>query len=308
MADPSSAASSRPDPQGADESHGFARLSRRIAGWTTNGLATGLVLLAGLTIGRQVLVWWKESPPAAANVHREPALDSRPRQIEFAALATTVQSQEVRGTRSDAILALRNLCRPSARPPAPASASADAAERKLLAELSSHEPAERGDGWRLDEFPQGLPLVICSTSVERNSFPSSPSDVRIVAIGLAMPRDRDEWTAYAFGVDGAARQPPPETLPLPAGSVRGLALRQPDGLLLAAFSGRGAAEDWERHFRTRPGQEGWQILGQPPAAGRRWQAQFAKPRPKSLRADVHFEYDGQGGLHGLVLVSPAGEP
>src|SRR5262245_66416391 len=42
---------------------GFGRLARRIAGWTANLLATALVLVAGLGIGRQVLVWWYESPP-----------------------------------------------------------------------------------------------------------------------------------------------------------------------------------------------------------------------------------------------------
>ena len=323
MADPPNAATSRPDPQQADAGKDFGRLSRRIAGWTTNGLATGLILLAGLTLGRQVLIWWGQSDSPPVSRPDEHQVQAGPRQIELAALATTIRTQEIRGTRDDALVALRNLCRPAKRPGVRTSAAAGAAEQKLLAELSGQEPAERGDGWRLDQFSQGLPLVICSTAVERNSFrsqekgnpengvnsvPPSPADLRIVAVGLAVPRGENEWTAYAFEVDGAEASEHNFGFPLPPNSARGISLRQPDGSLLMAFDGSGSSEEWERHFRGQPQKEGWQLAAEPPAAGPRWQAQFRKRLPKPLRADVHFEYDGQGGLHGLLVVSPAGNP
>ena len=37
---------------------GFAGLAKRISAWTTRGLLTLMVLVAGLGFGRQVLKWW----------------------------------------------------------------------------------------------------------------------------------------------------------------------------------------------------------------------------------------------------------
>ena len=44
---------------------GFAMVAQRISGWTTNGLLTAIVLLAGLGFGRHTLRWWAAdaSPP-----------------------------------------------------------------------------------------------------------------------------------------------------------------------------------------------------------------------------------------------------
>lgn len=219
---------------------------------------------------------------------------------------------------------LRELCRPATRPESSTGPHADAAEQKLLASLAGKEPAESGDGWRIDEAPQGLPLVICSTHVERNSFRSkrtsagnsranpvlpAPLDLRIVAIGLATPGENDQWTAYAFRVDGrAAASDSHLKLPLPAGSNSVMTLRQPDGSVLTTFRGAGEPAAWEEHFRTRLPQDGWRIEGDPATAHGRWQAEFGKAGAKPLRAQVHFEYDGQGGLHGLSLVAPDSEP
>jgi hypothetical protein len=327
MADPTTAFS-RPEPKQQESGRDFGRLSRRIAGWTTNGLATALVILAGLTLGRQVLIWWKETPatPSAGGARDgAPAPETGIRQLEFGALATTVQTRQVRGTRQEVLLQLRELCRPAARPESPADASAPPAERRLLAELAGKDPAESGDGWRIDELPQGLPLVVCSTSVERSSFPSkskpgaagngmnsvlpSPLDPRIVSIGLAVPGREGQWTAYAFRVDGAASAASGDTaIPLPPGSRTVMTVRQPDGSVLTTFRGISEASAWEQHFRTAPPEKRWRILGNPLKADVRWQAEFVQGGAKPLRAQVHFEYDGQGGLHGLVLVSPAGEP
>ena len=47
----------RADSAAAPQS-GFVRLARRISAWTTNGLLTVIILVAGLGFGRQVLHWW----------------------------------------------------------------------------------------------------------------------------------------------------------------------------------------------------------------------------------------------------------
>jgi hypothetical protein len=313
MADPQ-AASSRPEPQPQDTGRDFGRLSRRIAGWTTNCLATALVILAGLTLGRQVLIWWRETPeapPAADARDRPTSPEAEQRQLEFGALATTVQTRQVRGSRQELLRILREMCRPASRPGSRSTAPAEPAERRLLAELAGKDPAESGDGWRIDELPQGMPLVICSTSVPRtgtNSDLPAPLDPRIVSIGLAVPGGQDQWTAYAFQVDGASPAAANDAaFPLPEGSRKVMALRQADESILTTFRGISEAAVWEQHFRRVPPEMGWRLVGNPPQAKGHWQAEFVREGPKPLRAQVHFEYDGQGGLNGLSLVSPAGK-
>jgi hypothetical protein len=285
------------------------------------------VILAGLTLGRQVLIWWRETPaapPAAAARDRPTSPEAEQRQLEFGALATTVQTRQVRGSRQELLRILRDMCRPASRPGSRSTAPAEPAERRLLAELAGKEPAESGDGWRIDELPQGMPLVICSTTVERNSFRSrnnsdagngmnsvlpSPLDPRIVSIGLAVPGGQDQWTAYAFQVDGALPAAADDAaFPLPEGSRKVMALRQADESILTTFRGISEAAAWEQHFRTVPQEMGWRIVDYPPQAKGHWQAEFVREGPKPLRAQVHFEYDGQGGLNGLSLVAPAGKP
>jgi len=326
MAD-SPSASSRPEPKRQETGRDFGHLARRIAGWTTNGLATALVIIAGLTLGRQVLIWWGETPATSPTARaRDSGTGPEPevRQLEFGALATTVQTRQIRGKHQDVLRELRELCRPATRPGSSNSSSASPAELRLLAELAGKVPAESGDGWRIDEWPQLIPLVICSTIAHVNSLPSkvegisgnekksvlpTPLDLRIVSIGLAVPGNEDEWTAYAFRVDGASPATSGEsTIPLPPDSQRVMSLLQPDGSILTTFRGEGQVSAWEDHFRTGVHAKGWQIQGHPPKASGRWQAEFLRDGEKPLRAQVHFEYDGQGGLHGLAFVAPAGEP
>lgn len=285
----------------------YGRLARRVAGWTTNGLATALVLVAGLTLGRQVLIWWREAPAESALPSQ--AADVAARQLEFESLATTVQSRTIRGTRADLLQALRDLCRPAQRPQVLQDPSPSDAERRLLAELAAKEPVEVGDGWRIDELPQQLPLVICSTwAGPQRSESSAPLDLRIVSIGLAVPGKEDRWTAYAFRLGDHGVEAEGVTFPTPAHSRHVMTLRQSDGSVLIAFRGIVEPARWQVHFLSEPAEQGWELVRQSGLERRGWQAEFVKDGPQKLKATVHFEYDGQGRLSGLVHVQPEAKP
>ncbi len=51
-------------------------LARRVSGWTSNFLATGIVLVAAVGVGRQLVMWWGVEPADA--VAPEPAAMSNP--------------------------------------------------------------------------------------------------------------------------------------------------------------------------------------------------------------------------------------
>ena len=303
----------------------FGSLSRRIIGWTSNGLATALILVAGLTFGRQVLVWWREEPPAADLSKQSLASpDDGIQQLAFGALSGPVQTRKISGSRDDVLAALRDMCRPSERPSAAAGAPLNEYEARLLASLADQKPAETGDGWRIDQLPQGLPMVICSKTVKRDSSRSTstgeqsgngintvlrvPLDLRIVAIGLAVPAADNAWSAFAFALGaekGSAAGTVP--IPLPAGTSLGITLTQPDGMVLTTFRGQGTPAAWATHFQELPPSSGWQLRAKS-AASPRWFFEFDRRSANSFRAQVHFEYDGHGGLSGLALVTPADKP
>lgn len=315
----------RTEAEPAKRPRDFGSLSRRIIGWTSNGLATALILVAGLTFGRQVLLWWGEESIATSPRKADlTSLEDGIKHLEFGAVSGAVQTRTVRGSRDDVLSALRDMCRPSKRPGAAAGAPPNEAEHRLLSELVDKEPAEAGDGWRIDQLAQGLPMVICSTTVERdssrsrstkerpgngmNSVPRLPLDLRIVAIGLAVPAADDAWSAFAFvlGAErGSAAGAVP--IPLPAASSLGITLTQPDGMVLTTFRGQGPPAAWETHFQELPPSSGWQLRAKS-VASRRWLLEFDRRSANSFRAQVHFEYDGHGGLCGLALVTPADKP
>ena len=76
------------DDSGPQPSPSFATLARRISAWTTRGLLTLMVLVAGFGLGRQVLRWWADdaapaspkSMPAAGDSLGDPA---KPHTVEF---------------------------------------------------------------------------------------------------------------------------------------------------------------------------------------------------------------------------------
>lgn len=300
----------------------FAALSRRIALWTTNGLATALVLVAGLALGRQVLVWWREPPPQSFAGSQVQPPDGAAQQLEFGALATTVRTRPLRGNRAEIIEQLAHLCRPVSRPDTSADHPVSAAERKLLAELAGKTPLETGDGWRIDDLGEQMPLVVCSTwagdktllrsslrsGSEMKSVLPSPLDLRIVSIAMGIPADEGAWSAYAFDVSGHAAAAANDGPGLPADSRRVLTLRQDDGSVMTTFRGLAKPSVWEKHFAKPDPGSGWHLISAGESAGGRWQGEFTRPGEKPLRATVHFEYDGQGWLHGLSLVQPAREP
>lgn len=93
--------------------HGFAHLAKRISAWTTNGLLTLVILLAGLVFGRQVLKWWAAdaTPPAETSVAPlasdglgDPA---KAHFLQFGNQPWAIERQEIRGDKEQAAAALR---------------------------------------------------------------------------------------------------------------------------------------------------------------------------------------------------------
>src|SRR5688572_15129356 len=94
---------------------GYGCLARRIGGWTANLLATAIVVVACLGLGRQILMWWNEvSPPPAAAIDQAAdkhlTLDVLPADLRLWTTRGPVEIARVHGDRQVVLVELIRKC------------------------------------------------------------------------------------------------------------------------------------------------------------------------------------------------------
>jgi hypothetical protein len=167
----------------------FASLARQISGWTTNLLATAIVLAGGLAFGWQVLFWWHEQPQPAAGPSEAflAAADLPPAAgREFWTKHGPLKVEQVRGGPDEAIVTMRASCR-GIQPPQD-SAAAGPGEVQFLAQLSRQAPLEEAGDLALYQPPGRLAMVVAV----------SRSRQRIVGWSFALSASDGTWTLYHF--------------------------------------------------------------------------------------------------------------
>ncbi len=193
MSKPPPAADS-PTPAGS-----FGRLARRITGWSANLLATALVLVAGLAVGRQVLVWWYESPPeplaAASNADLPPGM---PGELRLWTTRGPMSLARVAGDRGAAIAAMRAACKSLESAPERhrgRSLQGDAiaqplgpGEQRFLEKLAKMTPVEQTKELDLFVPPGEVTMVV---AVRRDQ-------PRIAAWSFALEAEPARWSCYTF--------------------------------------------------------------------------------------------------------------
>ena len=94
----------------------FGEIARRVSSRTTDLLAISLVLVASLTLGRQVLQWWRAEPPQVVAPAQTGAIGPdwentlEHLALEFGDLPVGITRQVVRGDKAEAIAAAVRHC------------------------------------------------------------------------------------------------------------------------------------------------------------------------------------------------------
>jgi len=166
----------------------FAALATRVCGWTTKGLLTALVIVAGLGVGRQVLVWWRQVEPVAEPGNSPVTVGdglgdlSRPHVLQFGSSPWSLGRQSVRGSQEAVTKTLREACRQAVRScPLPPDPMTDA-EKTFLATLAARQPAEQeGDTWRLYQLSGDFPVVVGTRQVAADSKAAPAGAVAVSA-------------------------------------------------------------------------------------------------------------------------------
>lgn len=314
----------------ADESStGFGALARRIADWTTKGIFSALVLVAGLGFGRQVVDWWHSGDaPQVATVVTEAPLDlsdaAGPVEIAVGELPLRFGRQTVVGDQAQAIEALEAAGRAGLATASPLSQVADADEQYLLDRLAQLKPVEARsqggetvgpDAWLYEPSP-GMPLIVGTRRLNTHSSEAAPDatawETRVVLWGLAAPAGERLWTLYLLQAERSrADDQQQEGLPLPPDCRRLMAFRDQQGAETAVFQGSGECDHYRRFYAAwltehgqkaaarwrRSGDGGWQVMvvldGSQTAAAERslW---------------IHLSPAPLGGCTGFVFISGRG--
>jgi hypothetical protein len=179
---------------------GFGRLARRIAGWSANLLATALVLVAGLSVGRQVLVWWYETPPQQAAVAGSEQLPPEtPGELRLWTARGPMSLERVVGDRDAALALMRE--RSASFPIGPVAQPAGPGEQRFLEKLAKLAPVEQTK--ELDLYvPSGEVTMVVAVS---------RTGPRIAAWSFALEAEPSCWTCYTFCP--AASSPSPKVAP-----------------------------------------------------------------------------------------------
>jgi hypothetical protein len=296
----------------------FGRLAKRITAWTTNILATAIVLVAALGIGRQVRKWWgvegnPASPAEVAIPGGQIGDPEVPHVLHFGDQPWSIQRQTVQGGEAQATTALRAACRQALEKADFPATPPGREEQNLLAKLQRQTPvAEELGAWRLFEPSEGVPLVVGVRESPNQNHPEAGTELaetarRVVVWGLAVPEDRANWSLYSFRLESGSSKKVgllPE-LPYPPGGRRLLSVTVGEGGALAAFSGRQESGEWKPWYEDWFAQRGWKPAGAWRVRGTGWHLRYVSPdeeRPAAV--DVQFGPDGRGQWTGMVMVSP----
>jgi hypothetical protein len=217
-------------------------LAGRTAAWTSRGILTAVVLLAGVMFGRQVLRWWAQDDvvPGPTGITTDLLSPSaEPYLLRFGSQDAAVAVRRVDGTQAEAAAALRSLgvdLLPAVPFP---TEPAGTEELRFLVKLAKERPVAEAPGqWRLYAVSKDAPLVAgvrCTPAGPASARDDNPAEdrsasraddeakrltrrregreegncdygERLVLWGIGLPSSPTGWTLYTFlsgGVDSA---------------------------------------------------------------------------------------------------------
>jgi len=312
-------------------------LASRIAGFATNVLATGLILILGAVGGQHALRWWSAArslsaartvsnadpllqtlgPEAVERTGSPTGSDGEPQRhvLTFGDYPLLATRTELRGGTQEVLARLRDDCRIMAERTKRVERIPGPAEQRMLERIRGQEPIESTAHWRMYQIESPLPLVV--TVFDQPALPRSDSTANVVAMesrvvswGLAFPvaldgkSSQDRWTLFTLTGEnpqvGSSSQF--RTLPIPPHSQRTMSLQAESGATMIGFSGIGSVREWQTFYDAEFAEPGWS-----PASGWRhdgpsWQRSFTSPREGRL--DVQLIEATDGSLNGLLMAAP----
>jgi hypothetical protein len=299
---------------------GFALLASRISSWTSKLILTGVILVAGLGFGRQVLRWWAADDPERMPA---PAMSAGDRDglgdemlehvLQFGDSPWSIRRQLVSGSLAEASALLRRRCRAATESATTPEGPPTDQERTFLASLEGMQPRQQEPGkWAMYQLDELVPMVVGVRARRNSSTLSGGSDIaqddrRVVTWGLAVPASEGNWTLYTFvgATPTVGAGPGGEPIPLPDGCRRTMSMRVAGGSGIVAFRGAGSPRPWKEFFDRHFENLDWKADGGWQRTGSLWSRRYAESNAAGAAAvEVQFGADASGRQRGLLVVSP----
>ena len=193
---------------------GFARLARRIGGWTANLLASAIVLVASLAIGRQIVVWWHESspPPAVETAEKGDLPDAAPAEIRWWTARGPLTVEHIHGDEAAALAAMRRRCLEMPIGPMAGqwTAPAGPGEARYVERLANERPVEQTEDLALYQ-PGGGPTMVVAVARRQRRIAAWSFALRGEAAGGLrsdpVAGGSSAWSCYTVHAAGVAGGP-----------------------------------------------------------------------------------------------------
>jgi hypothetical protein len=297
----------------------FATLARRIARFSGNLLATAVIIILGLTLGKQVLTWWNAPPAEVSVAPRELAgqLDGfadpgLPHQLAFSDMPLLFHRSVLVGDEEAALAQLRDECRRRVVADDGQTSMEIKVDQHVLERLATYEPVEQGDGWRMVQHAGPVITVVAfrlsAATANREGSDASQKVESVVSWGLGLRALETEeeassvrWTL--FTCTGAGRQVDVDlhfSSPIPPGSRRTLAMQVEGGGALIGFAGQGAVSSNKEFFDESFSERGWSRTKAWRCVGSNWYAHFSNPGAD--KCDVQLRAQDDGGTTGILTM------
>lgn len=290
---------------------GFGRLARRMRDWTTNLLFTAIVLVVGLSLGRQLIEWWRADPEAMVHAPAPmgPGDEFDAGTLDLGDMPYTLETYGFKGRKELARAELLERCRRIVAVEATLGESSDG-ERKLLELVARRQPLESGEGgaWELFELEEPLPIIVGVRKLPEKASTGEDSSTpsrRVLVWGTVIQNGESAWNLYTFQSRTVADRQAAGThdVPLPSGSRRLMSLTSASGSSWLAFQTAESCDRSQSFFAERLTLTGassvaWSQLD------KNWQG-VGTWRGAKDRLFIRLAPDGRGGCTGLVVLEPA---
>jgi len=289
----------------------FRTIAKRIGNLATNLLVTGVILIVGIALAREVVSWWRSdssfgrvSPITAVVGDHVPAASAARQLLEFGDFPFVLNRQEFVGDVTEVLEKLRTACRKAIDSSQPLMHEFGAAEQRMLDAAKRLPPVEKqANRWSIHQIETPLPMVVGVRSFDPQV---ATADRRVVSWGLAVPdatpagERQSQWTLFTYSSDSTAETTPEKLIwPAPPGGQRTLSLRTDRGGTMVGYAGLGAIETWTKFYDD--------LFNEAPSqSSHDWQVDFGSWRRRFSRAgietvDVVIRLDGGDTLHSLVI-------
>jgi hypothetical protein len=309
-----------------EEPRSLGALARRIASLSGNLLLTAVIVILGLTFGKQVLIWWRGEPAvvSAPTSNLDSPLDGLadpglPHQLAFGDMSLTFNRSVFEGAEEAALARLRDECRRLVLDFDDRTQTLIPIDEDVLRRLAAYESVERGEGWRMVQHGGPVITVVAlrtaanTTSAGAGEASQKAESVVSWGLGLRAPETATEeaassirWTLFTCsGADQRVASDLNLSSPIPPGSRRTLAMQVKGGGALIGFAGQGTAASSKEFFDRSFQEKGWSRARAWTRIGDNWHARFQEREAGTC--DVQIRDDTDRGTSGILTIRPAAQ-